>query len=103
MARSEVKVTTRDDAIADLLASRELPDLLLEASRPIVMGAKARAPRATGAGAESIRAEAVLVRREWQAHISWSELRFYMLFHEVGTRYVPPRSFLVAAAKEATR
>lgn len=64
---------------------------------PVVRGAQADAPKRTGAGAESIHSEVDLSHLEPGVAIGWERDRFYMFFHERGTRYLPARPFLVPA------
>jgi HK97 gp10 family phage protein len=98
---SKVRIDVRDHEVAQLLADPALPGLLMQAARPIVASAKQKAPRRTGGGAGSIRAEPVLVRNEWQVLISWDRLHFYMYFQHEGTRQISPRPFLEDAVREA--
>jgi HK97 gp10 family phage protein len=56
--------------------------------------ARARAPRASGAGAESIHAEIVKVGSAFQIRVAWDREHDYMFFHEVGTSKMPARPFL---------
>lgn len=82
----------------ELAALERDPVLLrnLEASaEPLVRSARAGAPKATGAGAASIRAElAPGVDAAWEVRVSWDQLHYYMRFHELGTRYLPADPFL---------
>lgn len=64
---------------------------------PVVAGARADAPKATGAGAASIRSEVDFSHLEPAVAISWDRDHYYMFFHERGTRYMPARPFLVPA------
>lgn len=78
------------------MAGPEVRDLVMAAAdREAVPRAQAAAPKLSGAGAASIHAEAVLDGPEWTARISWERHRYYMDFHERGTRYLDPRPFLV--------
>lgn len=90
-----VRVDINQRELDALLRSPDARELLLEVSRPHVGEAQAAAPRRTGAGAESIHAEAVLEDGKWEALVSWDRRHFYMYFHEVGTRQLSARPFLV--------
>lgn len=82
-----------------LLRSPAAREMLLDVARPHVAEAQAAAPVRTGAGAESIHAEPVLDDGHWSALVSWDRRRFYMYFHEQGTRTLPARPFLVPSFK----
>ncbi len=66
-------------------------------TRPVVQGARADAPKRTGAGAASIRSESSLTDTDPGVRVSWERDRYYMRFHEQGTKYLPARPFLVPA------
>jgi HK97 gp10 family phage protein len=72
-----------------------LADLAAEALRPaadaVAESAKARAPRRTGKGADSIHAERT---GPTEYKVSWDKEHFYMQFAELGTEKEPPRPFL---------
>jgi HK97 gp10 family phage protein len=93
----DVRVVLDEAAIRGLAKDPSMGPLLLEAAMPELARARAQAPKHTGAGAASIHAEAVLDGPEWTARASWDQLHFYMRFHELGTRYLPARPFLVPA------
>lgn len=99
--KGDVKVTVHDDAIDRLLAGDDVRSMLLDASDPIVLQARARAPHDTGLGAASIHTEVILTGGEWEALTSWEQERYYMRFHELGTRQLPARPFLVPALRAA--
>lgn len=63
-------------------------------TEPVVRAAQTAAPKATGAGAASIRAEGQITGRGAGVAVSWDRDHFYMFFHERGTRYLPARPFL---------
>lgn len=77
----------------------------LEASvAPLVRDTRAAAPKATGVGAASIRAElAPGVDAAWEVRVGWDQLRYYMGFHELGTRYLPADPFLRPALDQYAR
>ena len=93
----DVRVVLDEAAIRALARDPAMGPLLLEAAAPDLARARGQAPKATGAGAASIHAESVLDGQEWTAHASWDQLHRYMKFHELGTRYMPARPFLVPA------
>jgi len=96
-------VVPRDREIRNLVTDPGMGDLLLESAAPVVSAARAGAPKRTGAGAASIHPEAVLDGPEWTVHVSWSQARFYMYFHERGTKHLPARPFLVPALEGLSR
>lgn len=91
----DVRVVVHDAAIEDLLRDPGVRRGLMEQSFPVVSQARGRAPKNTGRGAASIRAEPVLDGPEWTVRISWDREHFYMYFKERGTQSLPPRPFLV--------
>lgn len=91
----QVLVITKQREIDALLRTPAARDMLLAVARPHATEAAGRAPKDTGAGAASIHAEAVLDDGQWAALVSWDQRRFYMYFHEVGSRSLPARPFLV--------
>jgi len=92
---SDVRVVLDDDAIEALAKVPGMREDLLQAAEPAVRASYSGAPKLSGSGAASIRAEAVLDGPEWTARISWEQLFFYMYFHERGTKHLPARPFLV--------
>jgi HK97 gp10 family phage protein len=97
----DVRIVLHQQAIDDLARDPDMRVGLLQASEPVVHQARGDAPKFTGRGAFSIHAEAVLDGPEWTVRIGWDEERFYMYFHEVGTRKLPARPFLVPALEGA--
>ena len=98
---SDVRVVLDQAAIRGLAHEPAMGPLLVQAAGPGVRAARSQAPKRTGAGAASIGVEAVLDGPEWTAHASWDQLRYYMIFHERGSRYLPARPFLVPAFERA--
>lgn len=101
MATGDVDVTVSLDmaAINAVLRDPGLGDVLLNAARPtLVATARSLAPRRTGAGAASIRAEATLMADGWEVRVSWDDAHKYMRFQDKGTKYVPAKHFLEQAA-----
>lgn len=92
---SDVRVVLHHGAIDDLTLDPGIRAALLDAAIPVVSGARASAPKDSGRGAASIRAEPVLDGPEWTVRISWTRERFYMYFKERGTTSLPARPFLV--------
>jgi len=99
----DTRVVLNQRGMTDLLRDPDLRMGLLDAAQPVVRAAQLGAPKRTGAGAASIHAEAVLDGPEWTARISWSRERFYLRFHEMGTKSLPARPFLVPALEGLTR
>ena len=61
----------------------------------VAADARRLAPRDTGKGAESIRAEVSSVTADKASvDVSWTERRFYMKFQEFGTRFHSAKPFL---------
>ena len=85
-----------DTFLRGILNDQSMRLVLLEEADPVVARAQRDAPKRTGRGAASIRAEAVLDGREWVVYVSWSQDRYYMYFQERGTsRGIEARPFLV--------
>lgn len=82
----------------EFLRSPGMRALLLDAAKATVRRAQVGAPKRTGAGAASIRGEAVLDRGEWTVRISWDRAHGYMRFPNFGTRYIRAQHFLERAA-----
>lgn len=99
----DVTIVLHQMAIDDLAKDPGMRAGLLEAAVPVVHRAAAHAPKNTGRGAASIRAEAVLDGPEWTARISWDRDHYYMYFRERGTRQLPARPFLVPTLEELAR
>lgn len=93
MASGDVRLDRR--AIEALKTDDDVARALEHFAGPIVREAQAHAPKLTGAGAASIRAERTDDVNEETIHISWDRSHFYMYFHERGTRYLSARPFLV--------
>lgn len=97
----KVDVTVHNDAIDHMLASGDVRDMLYDATHPVVLQARSRAPHDTGAGAAGIHTEMILTQGEWIALVSWEQQEFYMYWHEKGSRKLPARPFLVPALRAA--
>jgi hypothetical protein len=97
MPDSDVLVVLDEDGFRELRSSDDMRDFLMEEAEPIVDRARYGAPKRTGRGAESIRAEPVMDLDEWTVRVSWTRERYYMYFHNEGTKYVPEMGFLEAA------
>jgi HK97 gp10 family phage protein len=95
-------------ALDELLEDRSVLDRLQELGDEVARVAAERAPKLTGAGAASIRAEVGVDSQGPHVDISWDKDHFYLIFHEVGTEHQPARPFLrpalwqVAGASEET-
>jgi HK97 gp10 family phage protein len=99
----DMRVVVHDGEVRKLLDDPGMRGLMLETAQPVVSAASGGAPKRTGAGAFSIHAEAVLDGREWDALVSWTQARFYLRFHEMGTKSLPARPFLVPALEGLAR
>ena len=99
----DVRVVFDRRAFARILLGPALGHLLLEAAEPGVREAKARAPKRTGAGAFSIRAQAKLEADEQTVRVAWDRLHFYMYWVERGTRKMQARPFLVPSFRGGRR
>jgi HK97 gp10 family phage protein len=84
-------------ALAALRYDPVLLNEILDMTEPVVRGARDDAPKRTGAGARSIRAEFDLDGTEPTVKVSWDQDHFYLRFHELGTKYLPARPFLAPA------
>lgn len=91
----DLRVVVDDAAVDHFMGGPEIRDLVMAAAEPAVGRAQAAAPKKSGEGAASIRAEAVLDGPEWTARVSWDREHYYMFFHERGTKYLDARPFLV--------
>lgn len=60
---------------------------LRAAGRPVVDEARRRAPRRTGKGARAIRSEVVIKGESAEVRVGVSKRRYYLKFHETGTRH----------------
>jgi hypothetical protein len=91
---ADVIVVLHQNEISNILTDPWVADLLMHYGDLTAYDAAARAPKRTGAGAASIHAESVLDGPEVTARISWSQDRFYMYFHDLGTVHLPAQHFL---------
>lgn len=69
----------------------------------IAADATEMAPKRTGAGAASIRAEVVEDAGRLTVRVSWDRDHFYMAFQELGTSQQSARPFLRPAAERRRR
>lgn len=99
----DVRVVPDEKAIAGLAREPWLRQYLMEVADGPVRLAQQMAPKKTGLGAASIRAEAVNTADGWEVDTSWDRDRYYMRFHELGTKFLPARPFLVPAWKDYTK
>lgn len=95
-----VRVEISEAGVQEVLYSDDVRDMLMDAAVPIVARAKARAPRKTGAGADSIRSEPVFDGFEWTVRVSWTRDAYYMYFHDQGTKFQRAQDFLGSALEE---
>lgn len=89
-------------AIARFGGSTEVKVLLGKIGEQVAQQAADAAPKRSGEGAASIRAEVDADSEGAVVRVSWDQDHFYMLFQEIGTRYQPARPFLRPAVT-ATR
>ena len=102
MTSPDVDVVIDFEAVEEFFQSEAIKATVMDAAVDPTRRAQAAAPKATGAGGQSIHSEPYLDRRdkEWQARIGWERVYFYMVFGEIGTRHRPARPFLVPALTE---
>lgn len=82
-----VRVVLNQGAIRGLTREAWVRDALMEYAEKVADEARSVAPRRTGAGAESIAAEAVEEASGWTARVAWSKSGWYMRFTNDGTVY----------------
>ena len=97
MARARVVMNRRE--LAALPGKAGVLSGLVGAGESIAATAARLAPRETGEGAASIRAEVASGEDGPEVRVSWDERHFYLGFHEFGTARVAPRPFLRPAAQ----
>lgn len=90
----DVRIVVDQRAVDALAGDPDITAVLLEAAKPVVDDARFRAPRRTGAGAESIQAQPFAEPGEQTVRITWDRNHFYMGFHDLGTNTLPARHFL---------
>lgn len=88
------------DAIADVIRSPGVKTALLEDGFKVARLAAQYAPRRTGDGARSIRAELARGSSDPEVRVSWDSTHFYLGFIELGTEDRSAESFLRRAANE---
>lgn len=86
-------------AVTDATRGPEVDKAMLDLGWQIAERAAALAPKETGGGASSIRAERVIVNGIPEVRVSWDRDHFYMSFHEFGTENSSPHPFLRPAAE----
>lgn len=92
----DVEVTWDQNALASVVNDPNVMDQLMEMGQKVARGAASDAPYRTGAGAASIHPEAHAGLQP-EVRVSWSQDAYYLKFHELGTKYLPARPFLVPA------
>lgn len=98
----DVRVTVFDTEIAALAGSNEARAYLLDVADGYADAARAQAPHRTGGGGSSIHATAVL-DDGWNAHVGWDAGHSYMLFQDIGTKYMPGKHFMEHTLDRYTR
>lgn len=95
------RVRLNSAAIQALAADQGVRTHLEKVGDEVVEKAKAKAPRNTGTGAESIDKEVVTnFAGIPEVRVTWAKEHFYMIFHELGTSDFPARPFLRPALDE---
>lgn len=98
-----VQVDIHEDVIRELLLSDDVRDMLHDDGDKIASHAGQLAPHRTGFGGRSIHTDMEIVGDNWEAHVSWSwPNAYYMYWHELGSRQLPPRPFLIPALRAAS-
>jgi HK97 gp10 family phage protein len=92
----DVTVTWDQGALASIVSDPAVMDQLMEMGRRVAAGAASDAPHRTGEGARSIHPEAH-VGLQPEVRVSWDQDHYYLRFHEMGTKHLPARPFLVPA------
>ena len=93
----DVTTTFDSAAVGAITADPLVMQGLMEIGDAIANLARDAAPRLTGEGADSIHAEPQ-PGVDPEVHVSWERQRYYMFFHERGTKHLPARPFLIPAA-----
>lgn len=102
MADAAVRVVLDPAAIASLAETPEAAEMAQEAGDVIADRARDLAPKRTGAGAASIRADVGDDEDGYYADVSWDADHFYMGFAELGTERQAARPFLRPALDESS-
>jgi len=93
----DTHVVVSEVGVRQIMAGTDLRDMLMDMGEPIASRARAGAPKKTGLGAASIRAEPFFDGFTWTVRISWTRDRYYMYFRDRGTQYQRGQDFLEAA------
>jgi HK97 gp10 family phage protein len=92
---SKGRVEFNEAGFQELARSDEIRDAMLEAARThVVLPARSRAPKLTGFGASTIRAEAHMTPEGWEARVSWTRAAPYMRHQQFGTVRMNANPFL---------
>jgi hypothetical protein len=94
---TEVVVVPRDQAIEDFPREESVKRHLLNTAESPNREARATAPYRTGAGAASIRADALIQAAGWEVRSTWDRDHYYMYFQHEGWEHYQGRPFLVSA------
>lgn len=94
MVARDVRVEIHQAELDRIKRDESMRRELLEQGNPLAEKSAMRAPKNTGAGADSIRAEAILDSDSWEVRVSWDREHYYMYFHQKGTRTLPARPFM---------
>lgn len=93
---SPVVVVMNPLGLAELRVNPLLLAEMVDAVQPVVEEARANAPKKSGLGAASIRAQENYEGVP-SVRIGWDVEHYYMRFHEQGTKYLAARPFLLPA------
>lgn len=96
------RVVLHEAAIADLARDPAVLRAVGDVAEQVAQRMRATAPRRTGRGAESIRAEAAPDPRDG-FRVSWDRGHFYMRFNNDGTAHQRARHFAEQAAESVGR
>lgn len=94
------RVRVNLSAVAALARDPQVLQDMQEVADAVAERMRQRAPRDTGAGAASIRAEFDAAIPGYR--VGWDEQHFYLGFYETGTEHQPARPFARPTADEFT-
>lgn len=99
---ADYRLVLDEAAIDDLLDDDETLELLQDVGDEVADVARGKAPKRTGAGAESIHAEVEVDDEGGFADVSWDSDHYYLGFAETGTSHQPATPFLRPALDETS-
>jgi len=89
-----VRVNVDEKALRRLIESQGIEAALTRVGDQVAERAAQAAPKDSGEGARSIRAEVAHDEDGPHVNVSWDKAHFYMAFHELGTSRMSARPFL---------